>query len=197
MLLEGNLTLAGPRVLLRGVRAEDARGVFAYASDPAVTEFLTWETHHALSDSQAFVAQVMADRTRVTLIIQVEDWVAGCIGLTPVPRAYRTAELGYVLHRVFWGRGYALEAATLLCRWGFDALRLNRIEALCALPNSRSLRVLEKLGMVREGVLRAFRRFHGEFPDMALYSLLQREWHPPDLGGPPVHAAGRDPTDPG
>lgn len=192
----GSGTFGGPRVLLRPILPEDARGVFAYASDPAVTEFLTWETHQDLSDSVAFIERALADTQMITRVIQVEDWVAGCIGLTPVLRAFRTAEVGYVLHRAFWGRGYAVEAATLLLGFGFENLRLNRIEALCAVSNRRSLRVLEKLGMHREGTLREYRSFHGKFPEMALYSVLRRDWHQPELGFSP-HRAGGDPTDPG
>jgi len=187
--------LAGPRVLLRPLKREDARGIFAYASDPAVTEFLTWDTHQTVADSEAFIDRALADPHMLTLVIQVEDWVAGCIGLTPVLRAFRAAELGYVLHRAFWGRGYAVEAATLLLGHAFDHLHLNRVEALCATPNKRSIRVLEKLGMRHEGVLREFRSFRGNFPDMALYALLRRDWHPRRLKTSP-HAAGVDPTDP-
>ncbi len=179
------------------MQPDDARGIFAYASDPAVTEFLTWDTHQTLADTETFIGHALAEKSRITLIIQVEDWVAGCIGLSPVPRAFRTAELGYVLHRAFWGRHLALEAATLVVDWGFEFLHLNRVEALCAVPNTRSLRVLEKLGMAREGVLREYRAFHGTFPDMALYAVLRRDWHRPDLGGLLAHEPGGDPTDPG
>ena len=195
MTFRAPLNLAGPRVLLRPMVKEDARGIFAYASDPAVTEFLTWDTHQSLADSEAFIERALADPGRLTLVIQVEDWVAGCIGLTPIPRAFRAAELGYVLHRAFWGRQYALEGATLAITYGFETLHFNRIESLCAVPNARSLRVLEKLGMKREGVVRELRSFHGALPDMALYSVLRREWHPPELGHHPHD--GVDHTDPG
>lgn len=193
---ERSHTLAGSRVLLRPPRTDDARGIFAYASDPAVTEWLTWDTHHVLAESEQFIARLQAaDGQMVARIIQVEDWVAGCIALTSIPRAHRAAELGYVLHRAFWGRGLAVEAATLLMTYGFEQLGLNRIEAYCAVPNARSVRVLEKLGMKHEGTLRELRNFHGQLPDMHLYSVLRREWHPKKPTDAP-HEPGNDPTDP-
>lgn len=180
-------TLSGPRVRLRPVRLDDAPGIFSYASDPAVTEWLTFETHQALADSLEMAAWLQGAEGRILArIIEVEGRVAGCASLTPVPRAHRTAELGYVLHRAYWGRGLAVEAARLLMTFGFERLGLGRIEALCAVPNTRSLRVLEKLGMRREGTLREYRDFHGRVLDMHLYAVLKKEWHPPELARPPM-----------
>ena len=190
------LTLMGTRVLLRPLSLSDVQGVFAYASDPVVTEFLSWETHHDLRDAEAFVKLGMSGSVGLLFAIQVEDWVAGSIGLHPVPAGHQTGELGYVLHRGFWGHGFAAEAAELLLEHAFGPLGLNRVQALCAVGHQRSVRVLEKIGMRHEGDLREYRFIKGKLLDMGLFSILRREWHL-TKHEPHPHAGGTDPTDPG
>ena len=60
-------------------------------------------------------------------------------------------QVGYVLAREAWGRGYATEMAAALLRYGFESLRLPRICAICNLENGASQRVLLKIGLQRKG----------------------------------------------
>jgi [ribosomal protein S5]-alanine N-acetyltransferase len=67
---------------------------------------------------------------------------------------YRSASLGYCFAEAAWGHGYATEAARVLLQWAFGTLDLNRVQAQTDTRNVASARVLEKLGFVREGMLR-------------------------------------------
>jgi RimJ/RimL family protein N-acetyltransferase len=99
----------------------------------------------------------------------------GAVGLHIRPEHAR-AELGYWIGLPFWGRGYATEAARALMDHGFATLGLDRIEASHFTRNPASGRVMQKLGMRLEGVLRhAYRRW-GRPEDVALYAVLAEEW---------------------
>lgn len=88
----------------------------------------------------------------------------------------RRAELGYWLTHAAWGQGFATEAARAAVAFGFQELGLARIYAQVLAGNTASLGVLDKLGMVNEGVKRQHvskaRRLH----DVVIYGLLRDEW---------------------
>jgi ribosomal-protein-alanine N-acetyltransferase len=87
------------------------------------------------------------------------------------------AEIGYSLARAYWGRGLCTEAARAVIDATFAAYDdLNRIHARADNRNTRSQRVMEKLGMTREGVLRMSRVERGEALDEVWYSILRPEW---------------------
>ena len=92
--------------------------------------------------------------------------------------ASRTApgELTYLYARLFWGRGYATEAARAILAYAFRDLDLHRVYATCRPANVGSSRVLEKLGMRREGHLVQHRWMKGRWQDSLLYAILDDEW---------------------
>lgn len=104
-----------------------------------------------------------------------DDGLLGVVGLT-IERPHARAELGYWIGEPFWGNGYATEAARVLCAYGFNALGLHRIHAHHFTRNPASGRVMEKLGMTREGLLRHAVRKGDGFEDLAIYSVLASEW---------------------
>ena len=75
----------------------------------------------------------------------------GTCGFTKIHTDHDVGEIGYVLHPDFWGKGYAVEAASCVMDFGFETLGLHRIEARFMKGNDASLRVMEKLGMSFEG----------------------------------------------
>ena len=86
------------------------------------------------------------------------------------------AEVGYVLNRRYWGQGYMAEAVRAIVDFGFRELGMNRIQARCDVPNIGSARVMEKVGMTFEGVLRQQLFEKGTFHDIKIYSILRSEW---------------------
>lgn len=115
------------------------------------------------------------DRTGVTYAITVADGdLVGAIGLALNP-AHAAAELGYWIAVPAWGRGFATEAAVALCDFGFGMLGVHRIQARHLMRNPASGRVMQKLGMQREGVLRGAVRKWDQFEDLALYAVVAPE----------------------
>ena len=86
--------------------------------------------------------------------------------------------MGYVLRRESWGNGYATEAARVMLRIGFELLEAHRVFATVDTENVSSIRVLEKLGMTREGMHRQsfWSPLHGSWRDVYLYAILEGEW---------------------
>ncbi|MEO8397647.1 MAG: GNAT family protein, partial [Chloroflexota bacterium] len=86
------------------------------------------------------------------------------------------ADISYALHQGYWGRGLMGQAAERIARYGFDTLKLNRLSAAVFPDNLASLRILEKLGMIREGCLRQYRSTRGAREDVLIYAALRAEW---------------------
>ena len=84
----------------------------------------------------------------------------------------QSGHIGYWLGERFAGRGYMAEALELLAGHAFETLKLHRIEAACIPANARSIRVLEKAGFRREGLLRSYLRINGVWQDHYLYAMI-------------------------
>jgi ribosomal-protein-alanine N-acetyltransferase len=122
-------------------------------------------------------ATTWSDGTEVVFAIieNATGKLAGTIGLVIKPE-HRRAELGYWIAVDRWGRGYATEASTRLLDFGFEFLGLHRIESRHFLRNPASGRVMEKLGMQREGIERDWAIKWDRYETLALYSILEPEW---------------------
>ncbi|MDX2115181.1 MAG: GNAT family N-acetyltransferase [Planctomycetota bacterium] len=180
----GNPTLSTPRLLLRRPCADDLpRFVTLFAPLAVVRHTLTFPHPYTIDDGRAFLERTAAAQEKgesFNFCILLRDdaasapVVVGSIGLM-VSATHRHAELGYTLGQDYWGRGIATEAARAVVSFGF-ALGLERIHAGCATTNPGSVRVLEKLGFVREGLReRMYYRF-GEWMDLALYRMFREDW---------------------
>ena len=165
------------RLLLRPFQFEDVDHVLTYSQDPEFGRYLPIPQPYTLGDAVEFVARkLLADwSTRPRFAIVLGRQVVGGIGLN-INEHHEIAELGYGLARPLWNRGLTTEAARAVVAWGFDRYPLYKIYARAFLSNSGSWRVMEKLGMTREGVLRSHHQLRGEHFDIASYGILRREW---------------------
>ena len=186
------------RLLLRPFRLSDIDNVLAYASDPEWSAFYSRPYDRGAAEYMVARAVLTSWDKEAVFAIVLESRVIGLVGLNSNPKM-QSAELGYDIARDMWGRGLALEAATAVCDWGFRDFGLVRVWAWADARNTRSLRVMEKLGMTREGLDRSSGAVRGEWVDGAYYSVLRSEWRGP--GGPlapiPMPAEEYDTTDRG
>ena len=100
----------------------------------------------------------------------------GSVGLSDIDQEHSQAELGFWIGVDWWGQGYAREAARAVIQYGFESLNLNRIVAHHMARNPASGRVLQAVGMQREGLLRQRVVKWGEYEDVVLYAALRHEW---------------------
>ena len=145
------------RLRLRLPSLDDAEAIFVgYATDPEVTRYLSWRPHAKRADTYAFLHRTIAAieaRTEAQWVIQRRG-LERPIGMIGFRLARHAAQLGYVLERACWGRGYATEAAKAVVDWALAEPTIYRVWAVCDVEHRASARVLEKVGMEREGVLR-------------------------------------------
>lgn len=104
------------------------------------------------------------------------DGVIGTCTLFDLNRSSRRAEVGFVLGSSAWGQGYMTEALVAVLNYGFRELDLNRVEADTDPRNAASTKTLERIGFIREGLLRQRWIIDGRTSDTALYGLLRSEW---------------------
>lgn len=173
--------LTTPRLLLRKFKRSDVNGIFAYASDPQVTLYTPWEHHRELKTTRKFLGTILTGYRQGrpapwAIVLREKNMLIGAIGIRNWAIEHARAEVGYVLARQHWGQGYATEALKAVLGFGFSRMELNRIEAKCVPENKGSIRVLEKSGMRREGLLREVEFSKGKFEDLNLYSILRRDF---------------------
>ena len=144
------------RLLLRVPVPEDAQRIFAsYAQDMEVTRYLTWRPSKKLADAEHHIHdRILAWRRGNTcawsMIETKRDLLIGMIELRVKDGV---ADAGYVVARSEWGKGYATEALMAVIDAGLALQEVERVAAICDVENLASARVMEKAGMVRDGVL--------------------------------------------
>lgn len=171
------------RLLLRPIALADAPDIFEYASNPRVSRHVPWSTHHSIADSESFItAHVLSNYEKhipepwgIT-VKELDNKIVGTVGCRWLSQSVKSMDLGYILAEPLWGRGITTEAAHATLTWVYSNCGVNRIQARCQQENIASARVMEKLGMKREGVLRASEVKDGQFVDVCYYSILREEW---------------------
>lgn len=149
-------TFETARLRLRRPTMADAPDIFEYASDPEVTRYLNFTTHKALNTVEEFLrglltAMEQGGRYGWAMTLSGSDRLIGMVEIRIQPPR---AELGYVLGKTYWGQGYMVEAVRPIVEWALGQGAIHRVWAFCDADNRGSARVLEKVGMEREGTLR-------------------------------------------
>ena len=173
------LTLVSHRLMLREFVITDQQAVQAFAADPLVTRFTDWGPN-SIEDTQAFLTQATgqaseAHRSQFTLAaVQAQSsMLVGSAAIAITSARHRRGAIGFAIHRDFWSRGYATEAAKMLIQFGFDDLHLRRISATCHPDNYASARVLHKAGLQYEGRMRSHLFIRGNWRDSLLYAAVK------------------------
>ena len=174
-------TLRTDRLTLRPMQVSDARDMYAYARREDVTAYLLWSPHPSESYTVEYLRYI---RGRYALG-EFYDWAVvendggrmiGTCGFTRFDFPHNAGELGYVLNPAYHGKGYGTEAAERVLRFGFETLRLHRIEAKFMQGNEASRHVMEKLGMRFEGYRRDGMLVKGSYRTIGICAMLEQEY---------------------
>jgi [ribosomal protein S5]-alanine N-acetyltransferase len=179
--------LETPRLRLRPYRAEDVGAMFALYSDPRVMRYWSFPPWTELDQARAYLDRALAgmDSGEIfpwAIAERESDRLIGALTLFSLHVEQLRAEVGYSLSPDYQGRGLAAEALRCGLACAVDSLGLVRVEADIDPRNEASARLLEKVGFVREGLLRKRWRVNGEVCDTAFYGLLAEDFVGPARG---------------
>lgn len=169
---------------LRPLHLTDAAAVYAYLSDPAVTELTSYP---AISIE---MVEGMLERyqnrwaagelSKWGIAVGNSDQIVGLCGFNDWSKAHRSAELAYDLAPAYWGRGVMRKVIQALLQWTFAQDQVDRVHAFVRIDNARSIGLLERCGFIREGRLRSYRICRGQAYDYFVYSVLRADWQRED-----------------
>jgi ribosomal-protein-alanine N-acetyltransferase len=169
------------RLLIRDHLPGDLSGLHSLLSDADVMRYLPEIRCTSLGESEANLRQAIdqaarADRTKYFLAILERHSGAyvGEIGFTIVSPGL--GQLGYFIHRSFWGKGYTTEAAAAVIDLAFGVVLLHKLVTGCLAENCASESVMVKCGFRREALLRQHVRHEGVWKDRVQYGMLRSEW---------------------
>lgn len=165
------------RLLLRRITRNDEDDIFEYASNPEVARYMSWSAHRTIEDTRDFLNyldDVESERLQIDrgIVLKETNKLVGTIAFVTLDFSLCIAELGYCLSNQYWGKGIIVEAANAMIQAAVKYLNIHRIEAECEIDNFKSERVMQKLGMQQEGVLRQRLPVHGVFTDAKLYAKI-------------------------
>lgn len=166
------------RCTIRRWQREDVPSLARHANNRKIWMNLrdTFPYPYTLEDGQRWVESCIADPLKPNFAIAVHEQAAGGIGLRPGTDVYRrSAEIGFWLGEEFWGRGIMTEALTAMTAHAFSRYGLGRIFACVFEWNKATMRVLEKAGYEREGVLRKSAIKDGRSIDTVLYAIVKEQ----------------------
>jgi RimJ/RimL family protein N-acetyltransferase len=147
------------RLILRQPRPEDANAIFTgWAQDKEVTRYLTWRPHQQIAQTQEFIRSCLAawnDEARFPYIIMLKE-TNEVIGMIDPRIEGSKVGIGYGAARAHWGKGYVSEATRVIIEWAFQQSLIYRVYATTDTENVASQRVLQKVGMQCEGILRKY-----------------------------------------
>jgi len=176
------MELQTPRLNLREFVEADWPAVLAYQQNPLYLRYYEWESRD-VQGVREFLKVFLNNRKQekrhkfqLAVTLRETGKLIGNCGIRQDEPGSCVGDIGYEFAPEYWGQGYATEAASEIVRFGFEELGLHRIWSWCVADNVGSWRVMEKLGMRCEGLLRENEFYKGRWWDTLMYAILENEW---------------------
>ena len=173
------------RLYLREISWNDLPNIHRLHLYPEVDEFNTLGIPKSIDITQEVIRPAIEDKVNevrkkiIWAIFEKEsDKFIGEAGITLSANKFKLGEIYYKLMPIYWGKGYGTEVATALISFGLGKMKLHKVEAGVATENIRSVKVLEKAGMTREGLRRKILPIRGEWKDNYHYAIVEDDLLP-------------------
>lgn len=175
----GTHELETERLILRKITVNDAEAMYNnWASDDVVARYVTWPPHQSVEETKGLLEMWEKEYEndncyRWVIELKNEKKAIGTVDVCRIKEDDETAEIGYCISRDYWNSGIVTEAAKSVVAYLLKEVGFYRIEAQHHLNNPASGRVMQKIGMKYEGVVRGGRLVKGEHVDVAMYAILK------------------------
>jgi RimJ/RimL family protein N-acetyltransferase len=176
------IEISTERIKLRLIELSDLNSIHKLHSLPETDEFNALGIPKNIEETKNIIEPWIAENKlskikNYTFAIEnrLDSEFIGLFGLKLGNEKYKRGEVWYKIHSDYWKKGYATESLKTVINFGFDKLKLHRIEAGCAVENIGSFKVLEKAGMLREGRLRQVLPLKSGWSDNFEYSILETD----------------------
>jgi ribosomal-protein-alanine N-acetyltransferase len=165
------------RLVLRPIREKDAGELLFLRSDEDIMKYIQRPRTKTREDVLQLIARITElernnEGINWAITLKEENILLGTICLFNIVKEHHRAELGYLLHPAYHGKGVMQEAVTPVLRYGFNDMQLHTIEANVDPGNIASIKLLEKNKFNREAYFRENFLYEGKFLDTAVYSLI-------------------------
>jgi RimJ/RimL family protein N-acetyltransferase len=170
------------RLIIRRLAETDLNDFLAYQNHPDILKYSPDEPiseEHALRFlAQQATIELTDQRCEISLAIhhKEDDKMIGTVTIYFTAKVLNQGEVGWVINPDYQRQGYATEAARVLLDFGFIKREVHRIQAKCDIRNTASIRLMERLGMRREGHFKQSRLIKDVWQDEYIYALLRDEW---------------------
>jgi RimJ/RimL family protein N-acetyltransferase len=174
------LELETERLILSEISINDLEKIHQLHSIPEVDEFNTLGIPKTINETEKILKPLIEAQSKVPrgsymwkIMKKETNEFIGIAGFSLSNDKFRLGEIYYKLNPIYWGNGYATELAKRLILLGFEKFNLHKVEAGVATKNEKSIRVLEKIGMTREGLRRKILPIRGEWIDNYHYAIVE------------------------
>lgn len=179
--MKNPLKLHSKRLSLSLVEKSDLKDIHHILSLPIIDKYNTQGVPATEEETWTIIKPWIEENEKKPIqnysfkIIHKEKFL-GLVGFKLSRPKYKSAEIWYKILPEYWNQGLTTEAVNLIIEWGFETLNLHRIEAGCATENLASIRVMEKVGMQKEGMSRKVLPLKSGWANCYSYAILKEEW---------------------
>lgn len=165
------------QISIRKFERTDIPKKVEWINNPENNRFLHYDIPICVEKTEKWFDSHLGEDTRYDAVIEVDGLPVGTIGLLEIDRKNAKAEYYIAMGETSYkGKGVAKEASRLILAYGFEELGLNRIYLFTEVENVVAQKLFERVGFVREGVIRQDIASHGKYVDRIAYGFLREDW---------------------
>lgn len=171
-------SLEGKNICFKSLSINDVGEIHSYASDEEVSRFIGWNLMNTLDETREHIETMLKRESAGThlyasIFLKSAQEIIGTAMIFNFDQKANHAEIGYVFHKEYWGKGYGTESVALMSDFAFETLNLHRVHASVVDVNIGSARILEKSGYELEGRLKDHYFIEDKYYDALLFGKVQ------------------------
>jgi len=175
--------LSSEILYLRPIDLDDTDNILKWRNNPEIRRNLFSSEPVTKEKHLQWLRKLRESTDRKEFIIIRKDGriPIGTVGLSNIDYQNQKAELGIMIGETAeWGKGFGAEACRLILRFAFEDMKLNKVYLKVFKRNAPAVRIYEKLGFIKEGLLREEIKKDGEYCDIFYMAILKKDWIPHD-----------------